>query len=158
MVSRWACIFSSFHLKYKVECAVYFFIRKKKKEEAADLSSLSSVSGLSGHSLCIKSQPNMDIVISVQFSSFAQSCPTLCNPINCSSQASLSITNSQSLPKLVFIESVMPSNHLNFCFPLLLIPSIFPNIRVFPSELVLRIRWAKYWNFSFSISPSNEYS
>ena len=73
-------------------------------------------------------------------------------------QASLSITNSQSPPKLMSIESVMPSNHLILCHPLVLLPSIFPSIRVFPSESVLCIRWTKYWSFSFSISPSNEYS
>ena len=73
-------------------------------------------------------------------------------------QASLSITNSQSLLKLMSIELVMPSNHLILCHPLLLLPSILPSIRVFPSESVLRIRWPKYWSFSLSISPSNEYS
>ena len=72
-------------------------------------------------------------------------------------QASLSITNSQSSCKLMSIESVMPSNHLILCHPLLLLPSIFPSIRVFSNELVLRIRWPKYWSFSFSISPSNEH-
>ena len=79
-------------------------------------------------------------------------------PWTASCQASLSITNSQSLPKLTSIESVMPSNHLILCHPLLLPPSIFPSIRVFSKESVLRIRWPKYWSFSFSISPSNEYS
>ena len=73
-------------------------------------------------------------------------------------QATLSITNSQSLPKLMSIESVMPSNHLILCRPLLLLPSIFPSIKVFSNESVLPIRWPKYCNFSFSISPSNEYS
>ena len=73
-------------------------------------------------------------------------------------QASLSITNSQSLLKLMPIESVMPSNYLILCRPLLLLPSIFPGIRVFSNESVLCIRWPKYWSFSFSISPSNEYS
>ena len=73
-------------------------------------------------------------------------------------QASLSITNSQSLPILMSIESVMPSNHLILCCPLLLPPSIFPSIRVFSNESVLCIRWPKYWSFSFNISPSNEYS
>ena len=72
-------------------------------------------------------------------------------------QDSLSITDSQSLLKFMSIESVMPSNHLIFCCPLLLLPSIFPNIRVFSSESVLHIRWPKYWSFSFCISPSNEY-
>ena len=73
-------------------------------------------------------------------------------------QASQSIANSQSSLKLMFIELMMPSNHLIFCRPLLLLPSIFPSIRVFSNELILRIRWPNYWSFSFSISPSNEYS
>ena len=73
-------------------------------------------------------------------------------------QASLSITNSQSLPELMSIESVMPSNHLILCCPLLLLPSVFCSIRVFSNESALRIRWPKYWSFSFSISPSNEHS
>ena len=72
-------------------------------------------------------------------------------------QASLYITNSQSPPKLMSIESVMPSNHLILCHPLLLLPSIFPNIRVFSNESALHIRWPKYWSFSFNISPSNEH-
>ena len=72
-------------------------------------------------------------------------------------QASLSITNSQSLPRLMSIESVMPSNHLILCRPLLLLPSIFTNIRVFSIESALRIRWPKYWSFSFNISPSSEH-
>ena len=79
-------------------------------------------------------------------------------PWTAARQASLSITNSQSLLKLMSIESVMPSNHLILCYPLLLPPSIFPSIRVFSNESVLHIRWPKYWGFSFSISPSNEYS
>ena len=77
---------------------------------------------------------------------------------NSATQASLSFTISQSLFKLISIESVMPSNHLILCFPLLLLPSIFPSIRGFSSELVLHIRWPKYWSFSFSISPFSEYS
>ena len=79
-------------------------------------------------------------------------------PWTAASQASLSITNSPSLLKLMSIESVMPSNHLILCHPLLLPPSIFPSIRVFSNESLLRIRWSKYWSFSFNISPSNEYS
>ena len=78
-------------------------------------------------------------------------------PSTAARQASRSITNSQSSPKLMSIESVMPSNHLILCRPLLL-PSIFPSIRVFSNESALRMRWPKYWSFSFSISPSNEYS
>ena len=96
---------------------------------------------------------------SVQFSSFAQLCLTLWYPMDCSThQASLSITNSWSLFKLMSIVSVMPSNHLILCCPLLLLPPIFPSIRVFSNESVLHIRWPNYWSFSFNISPSNEYS
>ena len=80
------------------------------------------------------------------------------SPRTAACQASLSITNSWSLLKLMSIESAMPSNHLILCNPLLLPPSIFPSIRVFSSESALHIRWPKYWSFSFSISPSNEYS
>jgi len=79
-------------------------------------------------------------------------------PWTATCQASLSITNSWSLLKPLSIESVMPSNHLILCCPLLLLPSIFPSIRVFLNESALCIRWPKYWSFSFSISPSNEYS
>ena len=80
------------------------------------------------------------------------------NPWTAALQASLSITNSRSLCKLTSIESVIPSNHLILCLPPLLPPSICPSIRVFSNESVLRIRWPMYWSFSFSISPSNEYS
>ena len=86
------------------------------------------------------------------------SCPTLRPPWTATCQASPSITNSQSLLKLMSIESVMPSNHLILCHFLLLLPSIFPSIRVFSNELVLCIRWTKYWSFSFCISPCNTYS
>ena len=79
-------------------------------------------------------------------------------PWTAAHQASMSITNSRSWPKLMSIESVMPSNHLILCHSLLLPPSIFPSIRVFSNESVLLIRWPKYWSFSFSISPSSEYS
>ena len=78
-------------------------------------------------------------------------------PWTAACQASLSIINSRSLHKLMSIELVMPSNHLILCCPLLLLPSIFPNIKVFSNESVLCIRWPKYWSFSFSISPSNEH-
>ena len=94
---------------------------------------------------------------SMQFSLVVHLCPTLCDPMTAARQASLSITNSRSLLKLMSIESVMPSKHLILCHPLLLLPSIFPSIRVFSDESVLCIRWPKYWSFSFSISPSNEY-
>ena len=78
-------------------------------------------------------------------------------PWTATHQASLSSTNSQSPPKSLSIESVMPSNHLILCRPLLLLPSIFPSIRVFSNESVIRMRWPKYWSFSFNISPSNEH-
>ena len=90
--------------------------------------------------------------------SASQLCLTLVTPWTAACQTSLSITNSQSLLKLMSTESVMPSNHLILCRPLLLPPSIFASIRVFSNESVLRISWPKYWSFSFSISPSNEYS
>ena len=89
----------------------------------------------------------------IQFSSvqsLTQSCPTLCDPMNCS-------INSWSPLKPMSIESVMPSSHLILCCPLLLLPSIFPSIRVFSSESALCMRWSKYWSFSFNISPSNEH-
>ena len=79
-------------------------------------------------------------------------------PWTAARQASLSITNSRSLPKLMSIELVMPSNHLILCLPVRLLPSIFPSIRVFSNESALRMRWPKYWSFSFNISPSNEHS
>ena len=92
----------------------------------------------------------------VQFSSVAQSCLTVI-PWTTACQASLSITNSRSLLRLMS-KSVMPSNRLILCHPLLLLPSIFPSIQVFSKESVLRVKWPKYWSFSFSISPSKEYS
>ena len=95
---------------------------------------------------------------SVQFSSIAQLCLTLCGPMDAAHQAFLSINNSQSLPKLMSIELVMPSNQLILCCPLLLLPSIFPSVRVFSNESVLLIRWPQYQSFSFIISPSSEYS
>ena len=92
------------------------------------------------------------------FSQFSpQSCPTLCDPMDCSTPASLSITSSWSSLKLMSIELVMPSNHLILCRPLLLSPSIFPSITVFSNESALHIRLTKYWSLSFSISPSNEH-
>ena len=93
---------------------------------------------------------------SVQFSSVSQSCLTLCDPINHSMPGLPVITNSQSPSKSMSIESVMPSNHLILCRPLLL-PSIFPSIKVFPNESALCIRWQKYWSFSFNISPTKEH-
>ena len=95
------------------------------------------------------------------YSAFVQSLSHIqlfATPWTAAHQVSLSFTISQSLLKLLFVESVMPSNHLILCHPLLFLSSIFPNIRVFSNELVLHVRWPRYWSFSFSISHSNEYS
>ena len=94
------------------------------------------------------------IIIVIQFISVAQSCPALCEPILCS-MPGLSVHH--QLPELMSIELVMPSNHLIFCCPLLLPRSVFPSIRVFSNESALRMRWPKYWSFSFSISHFNEH-
>ena len=99
---------------------------------------------------CVHAKP-------LQFSSVAQSCLTLWDPMNCTCQASLSITNSQSLLKLMSIESMMPSSQPILCHSLLLLPPIPPSIRVFSSESTCCMKWPKYWSFSFSISPSNEH-
>ena len=96
--------------------------------------------------------------VSVQFSSVTQLCPIFVTPWTAAHQASLLVTNSQSLLKLMSIKSVMPSNHLILCHPLLLLPSILPSITVFSNESLPHLRWPKYWSFSFSISPSNAYS
>ena len=98
------------------------------------------------------------MMTSVQFSSVSQSCPTFWNPMDCSTPGLPVHHQLWSLLKLMSINSVMPSNHLILCCLLLLLPSIFPSIRVFSNESVLHIRWPKYWSFSFNISPSYEYS
>ena len=100
---------------------------------------------------------NFDFM-SCQFSSVAQSCSTLCDPMDCSMPGFPVHHQLLELAQTHVIESVMPSNHLILCSPLLLLPSIFASISVFSNESALRIRWPKYWSFSFSISPSNEYS
>ena len=97
-------------------------------------------------------------LLPVQFGSVAQSCQTLYNPMDCNMPEFPVLHHLQSLLKLMSIESVMPCNHLILCHPLLLPPSIFPSIRVFSNQSVLHITWPKYWSFSFSNSPSNEYS
>ena len=96
--------------------------------------------------------------ISVQFSSVAQSCPTLCDPMDHSMPGLPVHHQLPEFTQTLSIESVMPSNHLILCHPLLLPPSIFPSLRVFSNESALRIRWPKYWSFSFNIRTSNEYS
>ena len=111
--------------------------------------------------VCVKEQNHrcLEIVLlSGQFSPVAQSCLTLCDPMNCSTPGLPVCHQLQESPKPMSTELVMPSNHLILCRPLLLLPSVFPSIRVFSNESALRIRWPKYWSFSFSISPSNEYS
>ena len=95
---------------------------------------------------------------SVQLSSVTQLCPTLCHPMDCSTPGFPVHHQLLEFAQTHSIESVMPSNHLILCRPLLILPSIFPSIRVFSKDPVLRISWPKYWRFSFSISPSNEYS
>ena len=99
----------------------------------------------------------MSIIASVQFSSVSQSCPTLGNPMNHSTPGLPVHHQLGSPPKPMSIVSVMPSNHLILCHPLLLLPSVFFSIRVFSTESILHIRWPKYWSFSFNISPSNEH-
>ena len=96
--------------------------------------------------------------LTFQFSLVALLCLTLVTPWTASYQASMSITNSQNLLKLMSVKSVMPPTHFILCCPLLLLPSVFPSIRIFSSESVFHIRWPKCWSFSFSISPTNEYS
>ena len=91
-------------------------------------------------------------------SSATQSCPTLCDPMNCSTPGLPDYHQLLESTQPTSIESVMPSNHLILCCPLFFLPSIFPSIRVFSNESALRMRWPKYWSFSFSISPSSEYS
>ena len=104
-----------------------------------------------------QSQQGSPHMHSVQFSSVAQLCRLFATPWTAAHQASLSITNSRSIHKLMSIESVMPSSHLILCRPLLLLPPIPPSIRVFLNESAPLIRWPKYWSFSFNISPSNEH-
>ena len=113
---------------------------------------------LQADSLPLSHQGNPFWHLSVQLLSHVQLLSDMKGAWTAAHQASLSITNSQSLPKLMSIELVMPSNHLILCHPHLLLPSIFPSIKVFSKESVLHIRWPKYWTFSFSISPFNEFS
>ena len=113
---------------------------------------------MKGRQFCVCSHANFQSGCSSdQFSSVVQSCATLCDPMKCSRQASLSITNYQSSLKLTSIESVMPSIHLILCRPLFLLPPIPPSIRVFSNESTLCMKWPKYWSFSLSISPSKEH-
>ena len=119
-------------------------LRLQRVGGGADPLPLGSYWVLSGHSLQFSSAQSLSRV-------------RLCDPWTAAHQASLFITNSRSLPKLMSTESVMPSNHLILCRPLLLLPSTWPSIRVFSSESALHMKWPKYWSFSLSISPSNEH-
>ena len=107
--------------------------------------------------MCLWQQGLAIEITSSQFSSVTQSCLTLCDPMITARQASLSITNSRSSLKLTSIKLVMPSSHVILCRPLLLLPPIPPSIRVSSNESTLRMRWPKYWSFSFSIIPSKEH-
>ena len=107
--------------------------------------------------LCSNSLKPSNIFM-IQFSSVTQSCPTLCDPMNCSTPGLPVHRQLPDLLRLMSIESVMPSSHLILCRPLLLLPPIPPSIRVFSNELALHIRWPQYWSFRFNISPSNECS
>ena len=112
---------------------------------------------LAGDMMTVSSCPSKNDTI-FQFSSVTQSCLTLCNPMDCSTLELPVHHRLPSLLKHISIESVMPSNHLILYRPLLLLPSIFPSIKVFSDKSVIRIRWSKNWSFNFNISPSNEYS
>ena len=134
--------------------------RRRKRKQRGDL--LLFTTCLSALLTLVKSSclftPYLSVlVLSCLISSVAQSCPTLSDPMDCSMPGLPIITNSRSLLKLISIELVMPSSHLILYRPILLLPSIFLNIRVFSNKSVLRIRQSKYWSFSFSIIPSNEY-
>ena len=121
-------------------------------------STISSNTILLSYIFCTTIFWSLNFNMLVQFSCSATHALLFVTPWIAALQASLSITISSSLLKLMSIESVVPSNDLIFCHPLLLLPSIFPSIRIFSNEWVLHIKWPKYWSFSFSISPSNEYS
>ena len=144
---RKACVWSSSILR---SFDLIFTISSKKKEDFNPVLSSMIIQ------LCSHQIDNL-IFICFQYSSVTQSCPTLCNPMNLSTPGLPVHHQPWSPPKLISIESVMTSNHLILCHPLLLLPSIFPSIRVFSNESTLHIRWPKYWSFSFSISPSNEH-
>ena len=150
--------FTTFYLQDSLVCHLSSMCNRHKHLSIEPSTVGAQWTGVPFLSIVVPNSHKYLLSTSVQFSSVAQSCPTLfVTPWTAACQASLSITNSRSLPKLMSIELVMPSNHLILCRPLLLLPSIFPSIRVFSSESVLRIKWPKYYSFSFHISPSNEH-
>ena len=132
------------------------------KRRSGSISGLETAPARAGSPLqpCLVTVSGSEVVAAVSHCCFAvaQSCPTLCDPMACSTPGPPSFTVSQSLFRFMSLELVMPSNRLILRCPLLLLPSILPSIRVFSSESGLHIRWSKYQSFSFSISPSNEYS
>ena len=130
--------------------------KKKNVKKEAHVNTVAENVNWSNH--CGKQYKNSSKKLKIDLAQFSSlNCVQLfATPWTAARQASLSITNSQSLLKLISTESVMPSNHLILCCPLLLPPSIFPNIRVFSNESILHIKWPKYWSFSFNMSPSNE--
>ena len=108
--------------------------------------------------VCVCTCAHTHLPVCVQFSSVDKSCLNFCDPVDCSTLGYPLLHCLQEFAQTHVLGSVMPSNHLILCCPLLLLPSVFPSIRVFSNESVLCIRWPKYWSFSFSICPSNEYS
>ena len=146
------------YLTISSSAALFFCLQSFPASGSFPISQLFTSCGLKYWNFSISTSNEHSGLIFFQFSSVQLlSCVwPFATPWTVAYQASLSITNSWSLLKL--IESVIPSNHLLLCRPLLLLPSVFPSLRVFSNESVLPIRWPKYWSFSFSISPSNEYS
>ena len=150
-------VFQSMNMLFQIRYYTCNFRSDKSSSFQSNILLLIWLTGISIYTIIIHGLP---VLTSVQFSSVQSlSCVRFfATPWAAAHQASLSITKSRSLLKLMSIESVMPSNHLFLCRPLLLLPSIFPSIRIFSNESALHIRWLKYWSFSFSINPSNEYS
>ena len=145
-------------MRYNETNSFYFIWIARKKVNKRNKYRITSIIKIRTHIMIWPGSCLFQIYPVLSSAQFTQLCLTLCNPMDCSMQSSLSITNSRSLLKLMSIESVMPSNHLILYCPLLLLPSIFPIIRVFSSESVLWIRWPKPWIFSFCISLSSESS
>ena len=148
------------YLTISSSAALFFCLQSFPASGSFPISQLFTSCGLKYWNFSISTSNEHSGLIFFQFSSVQLlSCVwPFATPWTVAYQASLSITNSWSLLKLMSTELVLPSNHLILCRPLLLLPSVFPSLRVFSNESVLPIRWPKYWSFSFSISPSNEYS
>ena len=149
---------SSHHLQAFYICCFYSFTSICSTATASHCVTLVPLTTEALQRLTVQSHFARHYFSFLWFTSVAQPWPTICDPWTAACQASLSINNSWSLLKLMSIKSVMSSNHLILYHPLLLLPSIFPSIRIFSNEPVFCIRWPKYWSFSFNISPSNEHS